>query len=134
MSRRALLSVSDKTGLTDLGRALSERGYALIASGGTARALAAAGLEVTAVSDVTGFPELLGGRVTKDRFNQCHSALRDVLTVVGHVQLMIDVVVVCQSGQGVNHVHGGVHQCAIEVKQDSAETGFSHAFVPPAGN
>lgn len=63
MSRRALISVSDKTGLAELGRRLAERGFELVASGGTARALAAAGLSVVEVSDVTGYPELLGGRV-----------------------------------------------------------------------
>ena len=60
---RALLSVSDKTGLVDLGRALVRRGAELVSTGGTARALAEAGLAVTAVSEVTGFPELLDGRV-----------------------------------------------------------------------
>jgi phosphoribosylaminoimidazolecarboxamide formyltransferase/IMP cyclohydrolase len=61
--RRALLSVSDKTGLLDLAGALAARGVALISTGGTARALRAAGLAVTEVSDHTGFPEILGGRV-----------------------------------------------------------------------
>src|SRR4051795_8045297 len=61
--RRALLSVSDKRGLIDLARALSERGVHLLASGGTRAALAGAGLEVTEVSDYTGQPEILGGRV-----------------------------------------------------------------------
>jgi len=60
---RALLSLSDKTGLEDLARQLDELGYELIASGGTARAIAAAGLPVTPVSDLTRFPEILGGRV-----------------------------------------------------------------------
>ena len=60
---RALLSVADKTGIVDLGRALDRRGVELVSTGGTARALAAAGLPVTAVSDVTGFPEMLDGRV-----------------------------------------------------------------------
>ncbi|MYH28143.1 MAG: bifunctional phosphoribosylaminoimidazolecarboxamide formyltransferase/IMP cyclohydrolase [Acidobacteria bacterium] len=60
---RALLSVSDKTGLVDLGRALSARGVELVSTGGTARALAEAGLPVTPVSDVTGFPEMMDGRV-----------------------------------------------------------------------
>jgi phosphoribosylaminoimidazolecarboxamide formyltransferase/IMP cyclohydrolase len=60
---RALISVSDKTGIVELGRALTRRGVALIASGGTARALREGGLEVTPVSDVTGCPEILGGRV-----------------------------------------------------------------------
>ncbi len=60
---RALLSVSDKTGITDLGRGLAARGFELVSTGGTARALAGAGLPVTGVSDVTGFPEMMDGRV-----------------------------------------------------------------------
>jgi phosphoribosylaminoimidazolecarboxamide formyltransferase / IMP cyclohydrolase len=60
---RALISVSDKTGVADLARALSSRGYELVSTGGTARALADAGMTVTAVSDLTGFPELMDGRV-----------------------------------------------------------------------
>jgi phosphoribosylaminoimidazolecarboxamide formyltransferase/IMP cyclohydrolase len=61
--RRALLSATDKTGLAELGRFLSEYGVELVSTGGTYRNLAEAGLKVTAVSDVTGFPEVLGGRV-----------------------------------------------------------------------
>src|SRR5580704_9351386 len=61
--RRALLSVSDKRGLIDLARALADRGVHLLASGGTRAAIAGAGLEVTEVSDYTGQPEILGGRV-----------------------------------------------------------------------
>jgi phosphoribosylaminoimidazolecarboxamide formyltransferase/IMP cyclohydrolase len=61
--RRALLSVSDKTGLIDLGKALSARGIELLSTGGTAKALRDAGLEVRDVSDVTGFPEMMDGRV-----------------------------------------------------------------------
>ena len=61
--RRALLSVSDKTGLADLGRGLVERGFELVSTGGTARTLREAGLSVTDVSAVTGFPEILDGRV-----------------------------------------------------------------------
>ena len=60
---RALLSVSDKTGIVDLGRGLVARGFELVSTGGTARALADAGLAVTNVSDVTGFPEMMDGRV-----------------------------------------------------------------------
>src|SRR5713226_7156159 len=60
---RALLSVSDKTGITDLARGLAARGYELVSTGGTARALADAGLAVTGVSDLTGFPEMMDGRV-----------------------------------------------------------------------
>src|SRR4029079_12838974 len=60
---RAILSVSDKAGLTDLGRGLIARRVNLISTGGTAKALAEAGLAVTNVSDVTGFPEMMDGRV-----------------------------------------------------------------------
>ncbi len=60
---RALLSVSDKSGIVDLGRGLAARGFELVSTGGTARTLASAGLPVTGVSDVTGFPEMLDGRV-----------------------------------------------------------------------
>jgi phosphoribosylaminoimidazolecarboxamide formyltransferase/IMP cyclohydrolase len=61
--RRALLSVSDKTGLVDFARALHGFGVEILSTGGTARALREAGLEVRDVSDVTGFPEMLDGRV-----------------------------------------------------------------------
>ena len=60
---RALVSVYDKTGLVEFCSALHERGVELVSSGGTAAALAGAGLPVVAVSDVTGHPEILGGRV-----------------------------------------------------------------------
>ncbi len=60
---RALLSLSDKTDLIDFARDLHELGIELVASGGTARAIAAAGLPVIAGSDLTGYPEILGGRV-----------------------------------------------------------------------
>lgn len=61
--RRALLSVSDKTGITEFAQALSARGVELLSTGGTARLLADAGLPVTEVSDYTGFPEMMDGRV-----------------------------------------------------------------------
>jgi phosphoribosylaminoimidazolecarboxamide formyltransferase / IMP cyclohydrolase len=60
---RALISVYDKTGIADFARGLAELGFELVSSGGTAVALTEAGLPVTRVDDVTGFPELLGGRV-----------------------------------------------------------------------
>src|SRR5919106_6786786 len=60
---RAILSVSDKTGLVDFATGLTARGVELISTGGTARALAAAGLPVMNVSDITGFPEMMDGRV-----------------------------------------------------------------------
>jgi len=60
---RALLSVSDKTGLVDLARGLADRDVDLVSTGGTARALSDAGLSVIGVSEVTGFPEMMDGRV-----------------------------------------------------------------------
>ncbi len=60
---RALLSLYDKSGLEDLARALVSSGYGLVASGGTARALSGLGFQCTAVEDLTGFAEMLGGRV-----------------------------------------------------------------------
>ena len=61
--RRAILSVSDKSGLVSFGKALAARGFELVSTGGTAKALAEAGLAVVNVSDVTGFPEMMDGRV-----------------------------------------------------------------------
>ncbi len=61
--RLALLSVSDKTGIVQLAEALVARGYELLSTGGTARALSDAGIHYVAVSDYTGFPEIFGGRV-----------------------------------------------------------------------
>lgn len=60
---RALLSVSDKTGLIDFAKALAARGVELLSTGGTAKALSDAGLTVRDVADVTGFPEMMDGRV-----------------------------------------------------------------------
>ena len=61
--RRAILSVSDKSGLGSFGQALAARGFELVSTGGTAKALSDAGLSVVNVSDVTGFPEMMDGRV-----------------------------------------------------------------------
>ncbi|HEY4218216.1 MAG TPA: bifunctional phosphoribosylaminoimidazolecarboxamide formyltransferase/IMP cyclohydrolase [Gemmatimonadaceae bacterium] len=77
---RALLSVSNKTGLVDFARGLADMGWELISTGGTARALRDAGLSTTDVSDVTGFPEMMDGRV-KTLHPAVHGALlarRDV--------------------------------------------------------
>src|ERR1700674_5207885 len=60
---RALLSVSDKSGLIEFARALAGHGIDLVSTGGTAKAIAAAGLKVTDVSELTGFPEMMDGRV-----------------------------------------------------------------------
>src|SRR5438128_9924164 len=72
--RRALLSVSDKTGLVELARTLAQRGVALISTGGSAKALREAGLPVTEVAAITGFPEIMDGRV-KTLHPAIHGAL-----------------------------------------------------------
>ncbi|MDF1702262.1 MAG: bifunctional phosphoribosylaminoimidazolecarboxamide formyltransferase/IMP cyclohydrolase, partial [Planctomycetota bacterium] len=78
--KRALLSVYDKTGLVELGQALAARGVELLSTGGSARALREAGLEVKDVAEETGFPEMMDGRV-KTLHPRIHGALlgrRDV--------------------------------------------------------
>src|ERR687892_1756360 len=60
---RALISVSDKAGLTEFARGLASHGIELISTGGTAKAIKDAGLSVTDVSELTGFPEMMDGRV-----------------------------------------------------------------------
>ena len=98
--KRALLSVSDKEGLADLGKALAARGVELVSTGGTARALREAGLEVRDVSDLTGFPEMMDGRV-KTLHPKVHGgllALRDndehIAAMTEHAIGAIDLVVV----------------------------------------
>ena len=83
--RRALLSVSDKRGLVDLGRALAEAGVVLVSTGSTAAALVAAGLPVTEVAEVTGFPESLDGRV-KTLHPAIHAGLLADLNRPEHAQ------------------------------------------------
>lgn len=97
---RALLSVSDKTGLVELGRALAAKGVELLSTGGTAKALRDAGLEVKDVAEVTGFPEMMDGRV-KTLHPVVHGgllALRDnddhVASMTEHSIGAIDLVVV----------------------------------------
>jgi len=85
--RRALLSVSDKTGLIDLGQALAARGVELLSTGGTAKALREAGLEVRDVADVTGFPEMMDGRV-KTLHPMVHGGLLALRDDPGHQAAM----------------------------------------------
>lgn len=63
MAKRAMISVSDKTGVVEFAKGLTDLGFEIISTGGTARALTDAGISVIAVSDITGFPECLDGRV-----------------------------------------------------------------------
>ena len=73
-TRTALISVSDKTGLRELGAALVEMGFEILSTGGTARALESEGIPVTSLSDYTGFPEMLDGRV-KSLHPKIHAGL-----------------------------------------------------------
>jgi phosphoribosylaminoimidazolecarboxamide formyltransferase/IMP cyclohydrolase len=85
--RRALLSVSDKRGIVDFARALHSLGVALLSTGGTARALREAGIPVTEVSEHTGFPEMLDGRV-KTLHPRIHGGLLARRDDPGHVAAM----------------------------------------------
>ncbi|MEQ8291935.1 MAG: bifunctional phosphoribosylaminoimidazolecarboxamide formyltransferase/IMP cyclohydrolase [Roseovarius sp.] len=85
--RRALLSVSDKTGLVRLGKALSERGVELLSTGGSAKTLREAGLDVRDVADVTGFPEMMDGRV-KTLHPMVHGGLLALRDNADHVAAM----------------------------------------------
>src|SRR4029079_9909427 len=97
---RALISVSDKTGLIDFAGGLVRRGFELVSTGGTARALQQAGLAVVGISDVTGFPEMMDGRV-KTLHPLVHggilarrSRVADLAAAAAHGITLIDVVVV----------------------------------------
>jgi len=97
---RALLSVSDKTGVEPFARALVERGWTLLSTGGTARALRDAGLPVTEVSEATGHPEMMEGRV-KTLHPAIHAGLLgrranadDVAQMAAHGYEPIDLVAV----------------------------------------
>ena len=98
MSKRAILSVHDKTGLIELGRALAAQGWELIASGGTAQALRAAGLAARDVAELTGAPEMLGGRV-KTLHPTIHGGIlardtaEDAAELAAHAIAPIDLVV-----------------------------------------
>ena len=98
--RRALLSVSDKSGLAQFGRFLHGRGVEILSTGGTAKALAAAGIPVREVSDFTGFPEMLSGRV-KTLHPKVHGGILGLRNDLDHAKQMsvhgiapIDVVLV----------------------------------------
>ncbi len=87
--RRALLSVSDKAGLVDLGVALAAKGVELVSTGGTAKALREAGLAVKDVSELTGFPEMMDGRV-KTLHPKVHGGLLAVRDNPEHAAAMAE--------------------------------------------
>src|ERR1700719_3781492 len=84
---RAVLSVSDKTGLVEFAQQLASFGIELVSTGGTARALADAGLKVRDVSDLTGFPEMMDGRV-KTLHPKIHGGLLAVRHNAEHLHAM----------------------------------------------
>ncbi|MEO1535267.1 MAG: bifunctional phosphoribosylaminoimidazolecarboxamide formyltransferase/IMP cyclohydrolase, partial [Planctomycetota bacterium] len=99
-TRRALISVSDKSGVTDFARSLVDAGYEIVSTGGTARTVAMAGVPVTSIEEVTGFPEMLDGRV-KTLHPKVHGGLLGVRDNAEHVATMaehgiepIDIVVI----------------------------------------
>ncbi|MFN5245756.1 MAG: bifunctional phosphoribosylaminoimidazolecarboxamide formyltransferase/IMP cyclohydrolase, partial [Ignavibacteria bacterium] len=87
MVKTALISVSDKTGIVDLAKSLHELGIQLISTGGTASLLIDAGLPVTKVKDITGFPEIMDGRV-KTLHPKIHGGLLARLNNPKHVEAM----------------------------------------------
>ncbi len=98
--RRAVLSVTDKTGLVEFGKGLQEMGVSLLSTGGTAKALRESGVAITEVSDFTGFPEMLDGRV-KTLHPKIHGGILGIRDNPAHVSTMqqhgiepIDMVVV----------------------------------------
>ena len=85
--KRALISVSDKTGLIDLGKALAARGVDILSTGGSAKALRDAGVAVRDVAEVTGFPEMMDGRV-KTLHPKVHGGLLALRDNAEHVAAM----------------------------------------------
>ena len=98
--KRALISVSDKTGVVGFARAISARDFEIVSTGGTAKALEQAGIAVVSVSDVTGFPEMMNGRV-KTLHPMVHGGIlarrahpEDLAAAASHGIALIDLVVV----------------------------------------
>jgi phosphoribosylaminoimidazolecarboxamide formyltransferase / IMP cyclohydrolase len=89
MKRRALVSVSDKRGVEDFARRLSGMGFEIISTGGTAKALTEAGVRVVPVSEVTGAPEILGGRV-KTLHPKIHGGILADLGDPDHVEQLVE--------------------------------------------
>lgn len=102
MIRRAVVSVWDKTGIDEFARVLCEAGYSILATGGTAGAIRAAGVAVTEIAEFTGFPEILRGRV-----KTLHPKIAGgILATDGHPELEPIRVVVCNLypfGEGLRH-------------------------------
>src|SRR5215813_9478189 len=87
--KRALISVSDKTGLVDFARRLARHQIEMLSTGGTAQLLRDAGLDVRDVSDLTGFPEILGGRV-KTLHPKVHGGLLAIRDDQDHTRQVVE--------------------------------------------
>ena len=105
MKKRALISVSDKTGVVEFARELTSLGYEIISTGGTAKALSSAGVKNIGISDITGFPECLDGRV-KTLHPAVHAGLLARRDLPEHMEQLdklkintIDIVAVNQIGR-----------------------------------
>ena len=98
---RALLSVTDKTGIVEFSRGLLDLGFELLSTGGTAKAIREAGLAVTDVADVTGFPEMLDGRV-KTLHPMVHGGLLGDVRLESHRTQMAEAGMLPISVVGVN--------------------------------
>ena len=86
---RAIISVYDKAGVVDFAKALSQMGVTVVSTGGTARALSEAGLDVVPIEDVTGFPEMMNGRV-KTLHPKVHGGILAIKDNPDHIQAMKD--------------------------------------------
>src|SRR5258707_1827270 len=133
---RALISVSDKEGLVELGKALAAHGIEILATGGSAKALRDAGLKVTEVSDHTGFPEIMDGRV-KTLQPAIHGGILARRTDAGHKKAMsdhkiagIDLVVVNLYPFEATVARGADFATCIE----NIDIGGPPAIPPPAQN
>lgn len=86
---RALISVTDKSGVEEFARALSEFGIQILSTGGTAKTMSSAGINIMEVSDFTGFPEMLDGRV-KTLHPKIHGGILGLRSNPGHLKAMSD--------------------------------------------
>ena len=99
MTRRAIISVYRKEGIADLARGLAARGFEIVSTGGTAQELAKEGVKVTSISDVTGFPEILDGRV-KTLHPKVHAGILAKRGVAAHEQALREQGVVARRRRG----------------------------------
>ena len=139
--RRALISVSDKTGMIDLARALAGHGVELLSTGGSAQAMRDAGLAVKDVSEVTGFPEMMDGRV-KTLHPVVHGGLLAVRDNPGHTAAMdehgiggIDLLVGHLPIQTNHHpLCVLLHQLTTGIEEGFGESFFPHHVDPAASH